>query len=277
MRARSKIFLCLRGVFVVMMPLVCRADDSKASYAVTVCAACHGANGVSVAGHIPNLAGQKLAYLTAQLAAFKDGSRKSDVMNPIAAQLTDADINDAAEYFSARNTASADGKSNSTILPNIAQSRVRFPDNYKTAFTRYYTQNEPESNRVKQYYANDIAARAARAGEPLPDGAAIFVEIHDIKLDGDKKPIKDSDGFFLPNKLLAYSAMMRDRSWGATIPAILRNDDWNYAIFTADRKPDRSINQAECLACHKSVGNPAVAKSSYAFTLKHLATTPNKN
>ena len=41
--------------------------------AETVCAACHGANGVSVSDTIPNLAGQKSAYLQSHLRALKDG------------------------------------------------------------------------------------------------------------------------------------------------------------------------------------------------------------
>ncbi len=272
MRARTKIFLHLHLVIAVMFSFTCRANGSNAAYTVTVCAACHGTNGVSVAEHIPNLAGQKRAYLSAQLAALKDGSRTSEVMNPIAAQLSEADISGAAAYFSAQE--SVGDKINSAFLPNFAKTRVRFPANYEIAFTRYHSQNEPDSNQVKQYYANDIALRAARIGKPLPDGAAIFVEIHAVKLDDNKKPIKDSKGFFVPDKLLAYSAMARGAGWGADIPALLRNDDWNYAIFTKDRQPRTDTNQAECFACHKAV--EPVGKSSYVFTLKHLATTPNE-
>ena len=43
--------------------------------AAAVCAACHGALGVSVSDTIPNLAGQKARYIELQLNALKDGSR----------------------------------------------------------------------------------------------------------------------------------------------------------------------------------------------------------
>ena len=66
------------------------ADAGRAK-AAQVCAACHGANGISVGDAIPNLAGQKPRYLESQLAALKDGRRKHEVMNAIAAQLTPAD------------------------------------------------------------------------------------------------------------------------------------------------------------------------------------------
>jgi cytochrome c553 len=272
MLARTKSLLYLYLVIVVMFPFACRANELNAAHTVTVCAACHGANGVSVAEHIPNLAGQKRAYLNAQLLALKDGSRKSEVMNPIAAQLSEADISRAAAHFSAQE--SVGGSTNAAFLPNLTKTRVRFPANYMTAFTRYHSQNDPESNQLKRYYANDIALRAARIGKPLPDGAAIFVEIHAVKLDDHQKPLKDGDGLFIADKLLAYSAMARGAGWGADIPALLRNGDWNYAIFTKDRQPRTDTNQAECFACHKAV--EPVGKSSYVFTLKHLATTPNE-
>ena len=46
---------------------------------------------------------------------------------------------------------------------------------------------------------------------------------------------------------------------------MLRNEDWNYAIFTLDKKHRAGVNQAECLACHKPFD-----KVSYTFTLKQL-------
>lgn len=51
---------------------VARAADVEAGKArvATVCAACHGENGVSVSDAIPNLAAQKAGYLEAQLRAF---------------------------------------------------------------------------------------------------------------------------------------------------------------------------------------------------------------
>lgn len=69
--------------------------------AAAVCAACHGATGISVGDAIPNLAAQRAGYLAAQLRAFRDGSRKSPVMNAIAAQLTGDDIAGLAAHFAA--------------------------------------------------------------------------------------------------------------------------------------------------------------------------------
>jgi len=66
----------------------------------TVCAACHGAAGVSANDLWPNLAGQKEGYLAAQMKAFRDGGRQNPMMSPMAAALSDADIADLAAYYS---------------------------------------------------------------------------------------------------------------------------------------------------------------------------------
>jgi len=92
----------------------------------------------------------------------------------------------------------------------------------------------------------------------------LFVEVYSAKLDSDK-PVIGGDGFFVADKLVSYSSMARDVDWGKDIPEMLRNENWNYAVFTAD-KQHRPVNQAECLACHKPLSNV-----SYTFTLKQIA------
>ncbi len=68
--------------------------------ATTVCAACHGANGISVNPQWPNLRGQKEQYIIKQLKDFKAGNRKNPLMTPQAMQLSDQDIANVAAYFS---------------------------------------------------------------------------------------------------------------------------------------------------------------------------------
>ncbi len=259
-------------VFVALSsPQLAASDLEKntvKSKQATVCAACHGANGVSVANHIPNLAGQRAAYLNDQLLAFNDGSRKSEIMNPIASQLSPEEIKNLSAYFAAQTASSGDGKS--AFLPTIAKSRVEFPADYKRTFSRYHVLNMPEDSQVKHYYANDVALRAAAAGKSLPDGSILLVEIYSAKLDGNGKPLTGTDGYFVPDRLLSFPVSGRGPSWGEGFPEMLRNGDWNYALFGADKQLRSNANQAECLACHK----PKVA-SNYAFTSSELKTARN--
>ncbi len=66
------------------------------------CAACHGAdgNGSEADAKFPKLAGQTIAYLAAQLDAFRSGARASDVMTPQATDLSDAQIAGLARFYS---------------------------------------------------------------------------------------------------------------------------------------------------------------------------------
>jgi len=77
------------------------ATDLQAgkSKVANLCGACHGANGVSVADNIPNLAAQRAGYILQQLKALKSGERKSEVMNAIAAPLSDDEMQNVAAYF----------------------------------------------------------------------------------------------------------------------------------------------------------------------------------
>lgn len=76
------------------------ADAAAGKAKSGMCAACHGAAGVSSIPGYPNLAGQNEQYLVAQLKAFKAGTRKNPMMNPTAAALSDADIDNLASYYS---------------------------------------------------------------------------------------------------------------------------------------------------------------------------------
>lgn len=64
------------------------------------CVACHGKNGVSSNPLWPNLAGQNKAYLVKQLKDFRSGTRKDTQMRYWSRGLSDADIENLAEYYS---------------------------------------------------------------------------------------------------------------------------------------------------------------------------------
>ena len=65
----------------------------------TVCAACHGVEGISALPVNPNLAGQVPGYIASQLKAFKEGGRVNAVMQAQAASLSDEDMADLDSYY----------------------------------------------------------------------------------------------------------------------------------------------------------------------------------
>ena len=74
------------------------ADPSNAPEA---CVSCHGADGIARVDDAPNLAGEAAVYIADQLRAFRNGERRHETMNAIAAELSDEDILEAADWYSA--------------------------------------------------------------------------------------------------------------------------------------------------------------------------------
>ena len=77
------------------------AADAEAGKAkAAVCAACHGNDGNSTDPAVPSLAGQPAQSIATQLFQFREGNRQNPQMTPMAANLSNADMNNLAEYFS---------------------------------------------------------------------------------------------------------------------------------------------------------------------------------
>lgn len=240
---------------------VVAAEDANPPPLASACQACHGREGISESGAFPNLAGQKKDYLVRQLQAFRAGQRKNDFMSAIAGQLSDADMETLALFWSRKPGAgSADASPGAALA---IRSRMTFPADFPAGFTLYETL--ADDGQVVKRYANDAALRAARAGSALPPGAAIVLANHEAQLDAAQKPIVDGEGRPVAGKLLSYAGMESRAGWGDAVPTLLRNGDWDYALFTATGARRDSVNQAPCLACHKPI-----AADSYVFTMKAL-------
>ena len=103
----------------------------------TACQACHGANGISRSPRVPNLAGQQPDYLVAQLQAFRSGTRKNDLMEAIAAQLSDAEMTALAHYWNTR--PAGGGDAHAAAAGPAIPSRMAFPTAFPAGFTLYHS------------------------------------------------------------------------------------------------------------------------------------------
>ncbi|HET7200195.1 MAG TPA: c-type cytochrome [Burkholderiales bacterium] len=65
-----------------------------------LCAACHGPEGNSIIPANPSLAGQPAQAISTQLYQFREGNRKDPQMSPMAANLSNKEMNELAAYFS---------------------------------------------------------------------------------------------------------------------------------------------------------------------------------
>lgn len=66
----------------------------------TLCQNCHGEDGVAALPGAANLSGQQKEYLREQLRAYRSGSRQGAQMSIVAKTLTDADIENLADWYS---------------------------------------------------------------------------------------------------------------------------------------------------------------------------------
>jgi cytochrome c553 len=100
--SRSGIFVAAALLTIVAAAPALAGDAAKGKEKSAICAACHGADGNSVAPDFPRLAGQYPDYLVVTLQHYKSGKRKNPIMAPMVANLSAEDIADLAAYFSSQ-------------------------------------------------------------------------------------------------------------------------------------------------------------------------------
>jgi cytochrome c553 len=74
-------------------------QNQTAAFDAGACARCHGADGEGENGAFPSLAGMSADRIETALLAYRDGSRPSGFMQPIAAAMSGAEIKAAAQYY----------------------------------------------------------------------------------------------------------------------------------------------------------------------------------
>ena len=118
------------AVLAVSLPLIscaeaaAGADIEAGRQKAQVCFACHGPEGNSANPVMPSLAGQPAQFISTELFQFREGNRKDPQMTPVAASLTNADMNDLAAYFSAQKPRPPSHKTdpaNAATAPKLAQ------------------------------------------------------------------------------------------------------------------------------------------------------------
>lgn len=91
---------CLAGL--ALAAPAARADVESGRAKAQPCLACHGETGNSSQPAIPSLAGQPKQFLVSALFQFREGKRVNPIMSPLAANLTNKDLNDLADFFAAQ-------------------------------------------------------------------------------------------------------------------------------------------------------------------------------
>jgi cytochrome c553 len=150
-------------------------------------------------------------------------------------------------------------------LVHAGGDKVAFPADYAKGAV-YMTLDRAENKQVREYYTSQAAIDAAKKGEPLPQTTVITVVQYAAQLDAQGNPTKDTNGRFIKTaNILGYTVMEKRAGWGAEYPENVRNGEWEYQAFRADRSPNPNANLTACFNCHK----PQAAQD-YVFSYDKL-------
>ena len=124
---RMKYWRSLSLSFFLAMPIGAAtqsvaADVDAGKNKAETCAACHGDSGVSTTENTPSLASQPDQFLQWQLVFFRSGSRKSEIMGPIAEQLSNDDVRDLGAYFASLKAADSTTEKASDDHPDVTDA-----------------------------------------------------------------------------------------------------------------------------------------------------------
>jgi hypothetical protein len=154
----------------------------------------------------------------------------------------------------------------STVGARAGGELVLFPENYASG-TLYTTVDRADNKQYRELYVSPAAAiDAAKKGEPLPSGTVLTLVQYAAKLDAQGNPEKDGNGRFIKDKLLAYTVMEKRTGWGKEYADDIRNGEWEYQAFKADKTPNTTANLTNCFKCHK----PLPAGVDFVFSYDKL-------
>ena len=148
--------------------------------------------------------------------------------------------------------------------------KIKFPSDYLRGVL-YQTLDRPDNKQYRELYAPAEAVEAVRKGRPIPDGTVLTLVQWSVQQDANGNPLKDASGRFIKKDIIAHTVMEKRKGFGADYPADWpRNGDWEYAVFTADGRPNEkaNANNKACFTCHLPH-----AKQDFVISLAKLNNT----
>jgi hypothetical protein len=100
--------------------------------------------------------------------------------------------------------------------------------------------------QIRDIYING-AAQAVAAGEPLPPGSVLVMEIYGAKVDDAGEAVLGESGEMERAGLSKVFVMGKGPGWQGGAP---ENGEWVYAAYNADGLPDDTAVYATCRSCH---------------------------
>ena len=143
---------------------------------------------------------------------------------------------------------------------------VVFPENYAKGML-YTTVDRADNKQYRELYATPEAIEAVKAGKPIPSGTVLTLVQYKAKLDAAGQPEKDANGRFIKGDLIGYTVMEKRAGWGGEYTDDVRNGEWEYQAFKADKTVNDKAVLKNCFACHRPLD-----KQDFVFSLDKMKT-----
>lgn len=128
--------------------------------------------------------------------------------------------------------------------------KIAYPENWDKGVL-YGTVDRHDIKQYRELWASKAAVDAVKAGKPVPHDAVLTMVQYKAVLDDKGAPVRDGNGRFKKGDLVGYAVMQKGKGWGAEYAADMRNGEWEYQAFTADKKVNEKANLKACFTCHK--------------------------
>ncbi|RUU74452.1 hypothetical protein EOD00_38960, partial [Mesorhizobium sp. M7A.T.Ca.TU.009.01.3.1] len=125
-----------------------------------------------------------------------------------------------------------------------AQNRVTFPADFDQ-MVMYGDYRRGSGG--EQAYALQETIDIARAGQPLPPGTRLVLEIYNN------------------NALTDYFVMEKGEGWGLDFSEEQRTSDWHFQQYDPDRQVRRTSIAERCQSCHQGA-----ASNDFMFTIDRM-------
>ncbi|MCW5696411.1 MAG: cytochrome P460 family protein [Bauldia sp.] len=145
------------------------------------------------------------------------------------------------------------------------EPRIAFPADFASEFTLYMEIDRVQNpGQVMRIYANDVALSGLDSEGRFPAGSILVGQIFAARTDADGNVIISDLGRQIIGNPAAVAVMEKEEGWGDAFPDELRNDDWDFAIFSpAGERLDRDLNA--CRSCHAPLGD-----IDHVFSFQHV-------
>src|SRR6476661_2517274 len=122
-----------------------------------------------------------------------------------------------------------------TVGVRAGGEKVAFPETYGKGVL-YTTVDRADNKQYRELYATPEAIAAVKAGQPMPSGSVLTL-------------------------------MEKRTGWGSEYPDELRNGEWEYQAFKADKTVNDKANLKNCFTCHKPLD-----KQDFVFSFDKMKT-----